>query len=139
MMLQQISSYGVSSSNVKMITKCVIHRDVPRPRTWKILQWLQEQCQFNNNECAISQLKGDICLKNKVCWICREIKQDQCLYSNSSLQLQKECSTCESIQKYLKKKGKKKVFLAFYLLKKEYWYCLITWFMEKVFFFKLWE
>lgn len=117
MMLQQISSYGVSSSNVKMITKCVIHRDVPRPRTWKILQWLQEQCQFNNNECAISQLKGDICLKNKVCWICREIKQDQCLYSNSSLQLQKECSICESIQKYLKKKREKESVPGFLLIK----------------------
>lgn len=117
MMLQQISSYGVSSSNVKMITKCVIHRDVPRPRTWKILQWLQEQCQFNNNECAISQLKGDICLKNKVCWICREIKQDQCLYSNSSLQLQQECSTCESIQKYLKKKREKESVPGFLLIK----------------------
>lgn len=117
MMLQQISSYGVSSSNVKMITKCVIHRDVPRPRTWKILQWLQEQCQFNNNECAISQLKGDICLKNKVCWICREIKQDQCLYSNSSLQLQKECSTCESIQKYFFKKREKESVPGFLLIK----------------------
>lgn len=93
MMPQQIASY--CTSNVKTITQCIICRDVSRPRTWKTLQWLQEQWQYNINECAISQLT-DICLKNKVlCWTWREIKQDRCLYSSSSLQLQRECSTCK--------------------------------------------
>lgn len=113
MMPQQIASY--CTSNVKTITQCIICRDVSRPRTWKTLQWLQKQWQYNINECAISQLK-DICLKNKVsCWTWREIKQDQCLYSSSSLQLQRECSTSK---RNVQGKKKKAIALSFPVIKK---------------------